>query len=80
MDAIPALWEIANNDPVPLLRLRALISLALIGDTNAISQLADVVKGNDEEAINYVLRRVLQRPDKFIGTELEFIFVNDSGA
>jgi HEAT repeat protein/TolB-like protein len=80
VDAKPALWEMARTDAEPLLRLRALISLALIGDDEAIAQLAEVLRGDDQEKARYVLRRVLQRPDKFIGTELEFVFVNDTEA
>jgi HEAT repeat protein len=77
-DAMPALWEMAKTDKEPKLRLRALISIALMGDGEAISLLAEVVRGDDQEKARYVTKRVLQRPAKFMGTDLEFLFVNDN--
>lgn len=79
-DASTALWEMAKKDKDPFMRLRALISLALIGEEEAVSQLAEVVRGNDPEKAAYVKMRILQRPDKFIGTELEFLFVDEEKA
>jgi HEAT repeat protein len=78
VDATPALWEMAKKDEDQFMRLRALISLALMGDVEAVSLLVEVVKGDDQDNARYVTKRILQRPDKFVGTELEFLFVDEN--
>jgi HEAT repeat protein/TolB-like protein len=80
VDATPALWDMAKEDEDLFMRLRALISLALIGDGEAVSLLAEIVRGDDKEKASYVTIRILKRPDKFMGTELEFLFMKNDNA
>lgn len=71
--SVEALRNTAEQDDDKYVRVRALVSMAGMGEKDAVDSLLGIIKGGDAEAGVYAARVINRRPWSFYGTELEFV-------